>query len=68
MNSTLRSADRITHVKIVLLSLIASIIFVVVGINAHIFGERIDATRAQTVVVKAGMPANYTDSGRATIR
>jgi hypothetical protein len=68
MNSSLWSAGRNTHLKIVAVSLMASIILVVIGINARLDSgatARIDTT---PVVVKAGKPAIYTDNPGSTIR
>lgn len=62
MNSSLWSAGRNTHLKIVAVSLMASIVVVVIGVNS-----RLDNGSNQ-VVVKAGQPAIYTDNAGATIR
>ena len=62
MNSSLWSAGRNTHLTIVAVSLMASIVVVVIGVNA-----RLDSGPNQ-VVVKAGQPAIYTDNAGATIR
>jgi hypothetical protein len=62
MNSSLWSAGRNTHLKILAVSLMASIIVVVIGINARIDGG------ANQVVVKAGQPTVYTDNAGPTIR
>ena len=62
MNSTLWSAGRSTHLKIVAVSLMASIIVVVIGINARVDSD------ANQVVVKAGKPAIYTDNPGSTVR
>jgi hypothetical protein len=63
MNSLIKLSDRTTHIKIVVVFLIASIVFVAVGINARVSNEP-----TQTVVIKAGAPTNYTDSRRINIR
>jgi hypothetical protein len=62
MNSSLWSAGRSTHLKIVAVSLMASIIVVVIGINARVDSD------ANQVVVKAGKPAIYTDNPGSTVR
>ena len=62
MHSSLWSAGRNTHLKIVTVSLMASIVVVMIGTNA-----RHDSGSSQ-VVVKAGQPAVYTDNAGATIR
>jgi hypothetical protein len=69
MDSSLWSAGRYTHLKIVAVSLIASIAVVAIGINARLDSsvttERIEAT---DVTIKAGKPKAYTDIGQANIR
>jgi hypothetical protein len=62
MHSSLWSAGRNTHLKIVAVSLMASIVVVMIGANA-----RHDSGPSQ-VAVKAGQPAVYTDNAGATIR
>jgi hypothetical protein len=62
MNSSLWSAGRNTHLKILAVSLMASIIVVVIGINARIDGG------ANQAVVKAGKPTVYTDNAGSAIR
>ena len=62
LNSSLWSAGRNTHLKIVAVSLMASIIVIMIGANA-----RYDSGPDQ-VVIKAGQPAVYTDNAGATIR
>lgn len=52
-NASLATADRLTHLKVVVLALIASIAIMVIGITAH----AVDDTRAYGVAgtpVKAG--------------
>jgi hypothetical protein len=68
MNSSLWSAGHTTHLKIVAVSLIASIVVVIVGINARLDGGAIAGVEKSQVVVKAGQPKTYTDNGGATIR
>ena len=70
MNSSLRTADPVTHRKIVIVSLIAAIVMVVVGISAHT-ADSSSATNAIQMdrgVVKAGKPVNLTASDMSTIR
>ena len=62
MNSSLWSAGRNTHLKIVAVALMASIVVVVVGANS-----RVDSGAPQ-IVVKAGQPTVYTGNGGPTIR
>jgi hypothetical protein len=62
MNSSLWSAGRNTHLKIVAVSLMASIVVVMIGANAR------HDSGANQIVVKAGQATIYTDNASATIR
>jgi len=62
MNSSLWSAGRSTHFKIVAVALMASIVVVVVGINSRV------ESGAPQVVLKAGQPTVYTGNNGTTIR
>lgn len=66
METTLQGASRTTHLKIVLVSLVAAIAFVAVGINAKI-GDS-DANTADPGVMKAGQPTAYAGKENAAIR
>ena len=68
MNSSLWSAGHTTHLKIVAVSLVASIIVVVIGINARVDDRASAGLERNQIVVKAGKPAIYTDNGGATVR
>jgi hypothetical protein len=68
MNSSLWSAGHTTHLKIVAVSLIASIVVVVIGINARLDAGATAGVESAPVVVKAGKVKTYTDNGGATIR
>lgn len=69
MDSSLWSADRHTHLKIVVVSLIASIAVVTIGINARLdCGTTAERIKSTNVVIKAGQPKAYTDNGQANIR
>jgi hypothetical protein len=67
-NSSLYTADRTTHLKIVALSLLASIVVLVVGITAHT--TSFDTTRIQASgpAVKAGKPVAITHGDTTAIR
>ena len=68
MNYLIYSANRDTHLKIVLVSLIASIIVVGIGIAA---GPRLRNTsqlEATAHVLKAGKPVNWTSSESTVTR
>jgi hypothetical protein len=69
MNSTIFTADRTTHLKIVVVSLVASIAVLVVGITAR--STPVDTTaRIQTAgpALKAGKPIAVTNSDTVTVR
>jgi hypothetical protein len=66
MDTTLQGASRTTHLKIVLVSLVAAIIFVTVGINAKI-GDG-DASSADRGIMKAGQPTAYATQEHMAIR
>jgi hypothetical protein len=64
MNASIRSADQTTHIKIVVISLLAAIVVVVVGINARNVGVDADAR----VVSKASKPVNFSIKDIPTVR
>jgi hypothetical protein len=65
MNHSIYSADRSTHVKIVVVALVAGIVVAGLGISARSNAE--DYTQTAHVV-KAGQPVAVTSSGTMTIR
>jgi hypothetical protein len=66
-NSTIFTADRNTHLKIVVVALVASIGVMVVGIAAR--SPSVDGSlQASGPVVKAGKPMAITHSGNSVIR
>ena len=69
-NSTIFTADRITHVKIVAISLVASIAVLMVGIAARSTTATDTSARIQTAgpAVKAGKPMAVTHSTTSAIR
>jgi hypothetical protein len=69
-NSTIFTADRTTHLKIVVISLVASILIIVVGIAARTTTTADTTARVQTAgpAVKAGKPIAITNSDTSTIR
>jgi hypothetical protein len=69
-NATLRTADQTTHLKIVVLSLIASVGVMLVGISARTQPDDATAPRLQTTnsVVKAGKPLAFTHTDTIVIR
>jgi hypothetical protein len=71
MNYSLATADRITHLKIVIVALVAAIVVVAVGITARVATTDTETARVRTqgvVVVKAGAPTAYTRAVTPSIR
>jgi hypothetical protein len=69
MNWSLYTADRTTHLKIVVVGLVAALLVSVIGISAREFNLGTDIMAAQTpTVIKAGGPVIFTDHGNSTIR
>jgi hypothetical protein len=68
MDTSLWFAGQYTHLKIVFVSLIASIVLVAVGINARVPDSGAATVETADIVVKAGKPKAYTDIGQANIR
>jgi hypothetical protein len=66
-NFSIFTADRGTHVKIVVVSLIASIIVIAVGITART-GVDTASMQASSTIVKATKPVMATTTGAGTIR
>jgi hypothetical protein len=69
-NSTIFTADRTTHLKIVVVSLVASILVIGVGIAARTTTTADATARIQTAgpAVKAGKPIAITHSDTSAIR
>ncbi|WP_407168981.1 hypothetical protein [Bradyrhizobium sp. ORS 111] len=66
MNHSIYSADRMTHLKIVVVALIAGILVAGFGISVH---NASDDGYAQTArVIKAGKPVAVTSSGNSLVR
>ena len=64
MNHSIHSADRATHLKIVVVALVAGITVAGVAISA-----RTDSDYAQTAhVIKAGKPMTVTSSNTSMVR
>jgi hypothetical protein len=69
MNWSLYTADRTTHLKIVVVGLAAALLISVIGIAATHLNLGTDVLTAQTPsVIKAGGPVVFTDRDGATIR
>jgi hypothetical protein len=69
MNWSLYTADRTTHLKIVVVGLVAALLIAVIGISGREFnlGTDIMTARARTVI-KAGSPVVFTDRTGPVIR
>ncbi|MBR0900906.1 hypothetical protein JQ616_38625 [Bradyrhizobium tropiciagri] len=66
MNHSIYSADRTTHLKIVVVALVAGIMVAGFGISAH---NSSDEGYTQTArVMKAGKPVAITSSGTSLVR
>jgi hypothetical protein len=71
MNHSLATADRTTHLKVVIVALVAAIVVVTVGIAARVTAMDTETARVRTqgvVVVKAGAPKAYTRTDTPAIR
>jgi hypothetical protein len=71
MNYSLATADRTTHLKVVVVALVAAILVVAVGIAARVTSMDTETARIRTqgvVVVKAGVPAAFTRTETPSIR
>jgi hypothetical protein len=69
MNWSMYTADRTTHLKIVVIGLSAALLISVIGISAHDFNLGTDVMTAQSpTVIKAGAPVIFTDRSLQVIR
>jgi hypothetical protein len=69
MNFTLRTADRLTHLKIAVVSLIAGSIVVAIGLAARpTLPDMSTQLEARAPLLKAGKPAQWTSVDHVTIR
>jgi hypothetical protein len=68
MNYTLRRADRVTHLKIVVVALVAVVAVIAVGLNAR-KNDLVAQGPTNGVVIKAGQqPATYAGQEGSTTR
>jgi hypothetical protein len=68
-NYSLRTADRLTHIRIVVMSLIAGIVVVTVGIAARPTVPDMSAQlESRAPVLKAGQPVIVTGSQATIVR
>ncbi len=65
-NSSMFTADRLTHLKVVVVALVAAITVATVGITARVnIGPTASAGRLEATVIKAGKPLTaQSDDGR----
>jgi hypothetical protein len=69
MNWSLHTANRTTHLKIVVVGLAAAIMIAVIGIAARELNLGTDIMAAQTqTVIKAGGPIVFTDRSGPVVR
>ncbi len=70
-NSSLRTADRATHIRIVVVALVAAVVVVTVGLNVSAPDTAtVTATKARIdgTVQKAGRPTIYSTSDGSAVR
>ncbi len=69
MNWSMYTADRTTHLKIVVVGLVAALLIAVIGISARDYNLGTDIMTAQSPsVIKAGGPVVFTDRIGPTVR
>jgi hypothetical protein len=69
MNWSMYTADRTTHLKIVVVGLAAALLISVIGISAHKFNLGTDIMTAQApMVIKAHKQTEFSARDGATIR
>jgi hypothetical protein len=69
MNWSLYTADRATHLKVVVIGLSAALLIAVIGISATQLNLGTDVLTAQgPTVIKAGGPVAITQQGSSLIR
>ena len=68
MNWSMYTADRTTHLKIVVVGLCAALLIAVIGISARTLNLGTDIMTAQSpTVIKAGGPVVFTDRNGLTL-
>ncbi len=68
MNHSFYSADRTTHLKIVIVALVAATAVAGIGITARVNGGDAYAQAEKVQVLKAGKPVLVTTSGEQVVR
>jgi len=66
MNHSIYSADRSTHLKIVVVALVAGVVVAGLGISARSSSD--DGYTQTAHVIKAGKPVTVTSSNTSTVR
>ena len=66
MNHSIYSADRMTHLKVVIVALVAGIAVAGLGISARTFSD--DGSTQTARVVKAGKPVVVTSTNTMVVR
>ncbi|MFG3597863.1 hypothetical protein [Bradyrhizobium sp. RDI18] len=68
MNHSIYSADRTTHLKIVVVALVAGVVVAGFSISARNSSDEGLTQTASTSVMKAGKPVAITSSGNSVVR
>ena len=68
MNHSIYSADRMTHLKIVVVALVAAIVVAGFSISARNTSDEGLTQTASMRVIKAGKPVVITSSGNSVVR
>jgi len=68
MNHSFYSADRATHLKIVVVALIAATAVAGIGISSRVNSSDSFAEAQRVQVIKAGKPVMVTTSGQTMVR
>lgn len=68
MNHTMFSADRMTHLKIVIVALVAATVVAGVGVTARLAGSDTSSMEASAPVLKAAKPVTAAGQNNSTVR
>jgi len=68
MNHSFYSADRSTHLKIVVVALLAATAVAGIGITARVNSDDSYAEAQRVQIIKAGKPVMVTTSGQTVVR
>jgi hypothetical protein len=67
-NSSLFAADRATHLKIVVVSLLCAMLVTGIGLAARVADDSNASSRLETTVIKPGKPLTASAGANHTIR